>query len=213
MSSLKRLFQYSIFWRLYVSLFFAFRKVRVHPGIKLLSGIDQLYFESGIKFSRDVRIVLGPVAKFVMGKNCWVEDGVEFQSDHLISIGEGTTLRRNCSIHGIVSIGKQCILAPNVFISSGSHIYDAWPELPIREQENRYYKLPREQRPIGFEDKPVTLGDDCWLGINVVIMPGVTIGKGCVIGANSVVTKSIQPYSIAVGIPAKVIRKRMDQSS
>ena len=55
--------------------------------------------------------------------------------------------------------------------------------------------------------EPITIGDDCWLGANVTILPGVTIGKGCTIGAGSVVSRSIPDYSVAVGVPARVIKK------
>ena len=54
---------------------------------------------------------------------------------------------------------------------------------------------------------PVLIEDSVWIGDNVVVLSGVTIGKGSVIGANSVVTKDIPPYSMAVGCPAKVIKK------
>ncbi|MNR40369.1 putative acetyltransferase [compost metagenome] len=53
---------------------------------------------------------------------------------------------------------------------------------------------------------PVTLKSGCWIGINVVILPGVTIGKNAVIGANSVVTTSVPDFAIAVGAPAKIVR-------
>jgi acetyltransferase-like isoleucine patch superfamily enzyme len=53
---------------------------------------------------------------------------------------------------------------------------------------------------------PVFIGDDCWIGGNVVILPGVRIGEGCTIGAGSVVTKDIPPFSVAVGSPCKVIK-------
>ena len=55
--------------------------------------------------------------------------------------------------------------------------------------------------------KPITIGNDCWLGGNVVVCGGVTIGEGCVIGAGSVVTRDLPPYSPAFGNPAKVARK------
>lgn len=55
--------------------------------------------------------------------------------------------------------------------------------------------------------KGVVIGDDCWIGGNATIMPGVTIGKGCTIGAGSVVTKDIPDFSVAVGAPAKVVKK------
>ena len=59
-----------------------------------------------------------------------------------------------------------------------------------------------------MEKKGIHIGDDVWIGANAVILDGVTIGNGCVIGANAVVNKDIPEYSVAVGVPAKVIRKR-----
>lgn len=56
--------------------------------------------------------------------------------------------------------------------------------------------------------KGIVIEDDCWLGTGVKILDGVTIGKGSVIGAGAVVTKNIPSYSVAVGVPAKVISKR-----
>ncbi|RSL85216.1 hypothetical protein CEP52_016221, partial [Fusarium oligoseptatum] len=55
--------------------------------------------------------------------------------------------------------------------------------------------------------KPVTIGDDCWIGGNVTIMADVTIGKGCTVGAGSIVTKDVPEFSVAVGSPAKVVKK------
>lgn len=58
-----------------------------------------------------------------------------------------------------------------------------------------------------INDQKVVIGDNVWIGDNSVILPGVEIGKGSIIGANSVVTKSIPDYSIAVGIPARLVKK------
>lgn len=55
--------------------------------------------------------------------------------------------------------------------------------------------------------EPITIGDDCWFGANVTVLPGVTIGRGCTIGAGSVVTKDVPEYSVAMGVPARVVRK------
>jgi acetyltransferase-like isoleucine patch superfamily enzyme len=55
--------------------------------------------------------------------------------------------------------------------------------------------------------RPVTIGNDCWIGGQTTILPGVTIGNGCTIGAGSVVTKDIPPFSVAIGSPARVVKK------
>jgi acetyltransferase-like isoleucine patch superfamily enzyme len=95
--------------------------------------------------------------------------------------------------HELVEIGDHCMLANGCFVSDGSHRFDD-PDKPITWQ--------------GFTTKgPTRIGDNCWLGANVVVTTGVTIGERCVIGANSVVTRDIPPRSIAAGSPAKVIKQ------
>ncbi|BDD92210.1 hypothetical protein PanNE5_16500 [Pandoraea sp. NE5] len=182
--------------------------MRIHPRAFVRASLSQVRFARGTRIAREVLINLPDGGQFSAGVGVWLSHGIEIESTTRVDIGEGTTIQRRGSFNGTVSIGRGCLFAPNVFISSGSHIFSAWPELPIREQEARYAALAPDQRPAGFEDKPVTIGDDCWIGVNVAIMPGVTIGTGCVIGANSVVTKSLPPYSIAVGSPAVVKAKR-----
>jgi acetyltransferase-like isoleucine patch superfamily enzyme len=94
---------------------------------------------------------------------------------------------------GLVEIGEQCMLANGCFVTDSSHLYDD-PELPITWQ--------------GFESRgPTRIGNNCWLGANVVVTNGVTIGERCVIGANSVVTKDVAPFTVAAGAPAQTIRK------
>ncbi len=112
-----------------------------------------------------------------------------------VSIGEGTFLNKGVMVaaHELVEIGAHCMLANGCFVSDAGHRYDD-PEKPITWQ--------------GFESKgPTHIGNNCWLGANVVVTSGVTIGERCVIGANSVVTRDIEPFSIAAGAPAKVLRR------
>jgi acetyltransferase-like isoleucine patch superfamily enzyme len=90
-----------------------------------------------------------------------------------------------------ITIENDVLLGPNVSIYSSTHKFDN-PTIPIKDQ--------------GYNVSPVVLKKGCWIGINVVIMPGVTIGQNAVIGANSVVNSNIPDFAVAVGTPAKVIR-------
>lgn len=98
-----------------------------------------------------------------------------------------------------VKIGNNVLIASKVFISDLNHGSYAGGENDIKP-----YSIPR-LRP--ETSKPVTIGDNVWLGESVMILPGVTIGEGAVVGAASVVTKDIPPFSIAVGNPARVIKQ------
>ncbi|WP_434701030.1 acyltransferase [Pseudomonas sp. D1-36] len=134
----------------------------------------------------------------------WLNSGVELSALMRICIGEGTTIQRNVTINGDVSIGKECLLAPNIFMSSASHVHDRYAGVSIREQERR---IAREDF-LAHYNKPIEIGDDVWIGANAVIMPGIEIGSHSVIGANSVVTKDVPIGAIVVGGPAKIIKFR-----
>ncbi|WP_157520249.1 acyltransferase [Microbulbifer agarilyticus] len=121
-------------------------------------------------------------------------------------IGEGTSIQRRCTINGSVRVGFGCIFAPNVFVSSGTHPFRFSPHLPIREQERSIARLENRANL----DEPVWIQDDCWLGVNSVVCPGVTVGKGSIVGANAVVTQDVPPYTVVGGVPAKKIGSRLD---
>ncbi|GAA4364676.1 acyltransferase [Kangiella marina] len=164
---------------------------------------------SSFNIGNNVRVKNGYVlnagkGKIILGNNVWINKHCEINANNLIDIGERTTIQKNVTINGDVSIGTDVIIAPNVFLSSGSHLYSHQPHLPIRVQEKICSVLP---------NKPILIEDDVWLGINVVVMPGVKIAKGCVIGANSVVTKDTTAYSVYAGMPAKLISNRFQLSS
>jgi acetyltransferase-like isoleucine patch superfamily enzyme len=114
-------------------------------------------------------------------------------------IGEGTTIGRFNHIYATkkVEIGKNVLTADKVYISDSSHEY-------------QNINIPVKNQPIK-QMEAVYIGDGSWIGENVCIM-GAKIGKNCVIGANSIVSKDIPDYSVAVGIPAKVIKQYNPQS-
>ncbi len=112
-----------------------------------------------------------------------------------IMIGDSVYIGPYSFIHavGTITIGKNCLFGPRITIIAGNHNYHD-KTIPIRFQ--------------GGIAKNICIEEDVWLSANVTVLGGVTIGKGAVVGAGSVVTKDIPSFSIAVGIPAKVIGMR-----
>jgi len=106
-----------------------------------------------------------------------------------VYIGTGTTLFGHCGLE----IGDHSLLAQNITLTPYSHIFED-PDRVIKAQ--------------GGHTRKVTIGRDCYIGMRVTILYSADIGDGSVIGSGAVVVKPIPPYSVAVGNPAKVIRKR-----
>lgn len=97
-----------------------------------------------------------------------------------------------------VSIGRDCLFASKIFISDSSHGEYTGPNPSDPNTDPN-------TRPLIAD--AVHIGNRVWIGENVCVLKGVSIGDGCVIGSNAVVTKSIPPNSIAVGSPARVIKR------
>lgn len=112
-----------------------------------------------------------------------------------IEAGKNLYINYNCTILDVakVKFGNNCQLAPNVAIYTAGH-----PIHPV--SRNSMYEYGKE----------VTIGDNVWIGGNVVICPGVHIGDNVVIGAGSVVTKDIPDWSVAAGNPCRVLRTITD---
>lgn len=112
--------------------------------------------------------------------------------------------------------GNNIVLGKNVFINSNCYFMDG---AKITVGDNVFigpscgfytanHPLDYQTRNQGIEQAlPILIGNNVWLGGNVIVLPGVKIGDGCVIGAGSVVTKDIEANSIATGVPCKVIKK------
>lgn len=127
-------------------------------------------------------------------------------------IGENTYVVPGCTIvDSRTRIGKFCSIAKNVSIGTTMHPLQALTTHPVSYTgEADHLRIPPENR-VDFQNKtPVNIGNDVWIGLNAVIMDGVTIGDGAVIGTGAVVTRDIPPYAVAVGIPARVIRYRFE---
>jgi acetyltransferase-like isoleucine patch superfamily enzyme len=119
----------------------------------------------------------------------------------VLHIGKNVQINDYVHITAIknVRIGDNVLMASKIYISDCSH-----GSYSGDSNDSDPYSLPIE-RPLYA--KEVIIEDNVWLGEFVTVLPGVTIGKGTVVGANSVVSKSLQPYVIAVGTPAKAIKR------
>jgi len=127
----------------------------------------------------------------IINRNCMLQAKTGY-----IKLGERTSIGSNSVIVSMtgVKLGKAVLTAGNCYISAGAYMFDDL-DTPVMDQA-------------AFSKGPIIIGEYSWLGTGVTVLDGVKLGKGVVIGASAVVNKDIEEYSIAVGIPAKVVRKR-----
>ncbi|MBM0233468.1 acyltransferase [Micromonospora sp. STR1_7] len=121
---------------------------------------------------------------------------------HTIEVGRNVDLGYQpilMATRSRIRIGDNVMFGPEVTIRGGNHRIDqvGLPMIAVRKQ-------PGDDT----QDRGVTIGDDVWVGTRAVILHGVTIGRGAVIGAGAVVTRSVPPYAVAAGNPARVVRLR-----
>ncbi|MFN5115221.1 MAG: acyltransferase [Acidimicrobiaceae bacterium] len=148
-------------------------------------------------------------------------------NEQFISIGDNTLIGPGVALSAGMVPGQECITNPVVtigdrcLIGKGSGIVghfsitignDVWTghHVYITDQNHGYEDVTR---PISEQSQPeraVSIGNGSWLGHGSIVLPGVTIGEHVVVGANSVVTKDIPSFSVAVGSPARVIRRYVD---
>ena len=193
-------------WRLLNAAAGLLRGVRISPSALIDGPMSHVRLAPGTSVGPRTRLAPGPAGKVSTGPGAWLSSDIEIETDTEVHIGARTTIQRRCTVNGSTRIGADCILAPDVFISSGTHPFRHRPHLPIREQERLVIAAGDPQ---GLLDRPVWIQDDCWLGVHAVVSPGVTLGKGSVVGANAVVTRDVPPYSVVAGTPAHVISQRL----
>jgi acetyltransferase-like isoleucine patch superfamily enzyme len=131
-----------------------------------------------------------------LGENVEVLSPLYVDYGRNVSIGDGSFVN-----HGAYLMdGATIAIGAHVFIGPNFGAYTAQHPLVARE------------RNTGLERAlPITIGDDCWIGANVCVLPGVTIGAGCVIGAGSLVTKDVPAGWLAMGSPCRPVREITDE--
>lgn len=124
------------------------------------------------------------------------------------SIGKYSRINPNCKLSN-TKVGNFTAIGRGTAIGLGRH------PLNYVSTQNIFYKKNnmnnRWVKPIDLPTLKITIGNDVWVGIEALILDGVTVGDGAVVGARSVVTKDVPPYAIVVGVPAKIIKYRFDE--
>lgn len=141
-----------------------------------------------------------PRRRLTIASGARIAPNVSIANGERITIGAGTKVGERCHLWagdstGQITIGERCRLAPEVFVTASDYQFE--PGMPFIDQ-------PRNEQD-------VVIGNDVWLGARVFVAAGMTIGDGCIVGAGSVVTRPLPPNSIAVGVPARVVKMRGDE--
>lgn len=134
------------------------------------------------------------------GKNSILEYPVWFETKNSVFIEENVTIRSFahfiCAPTEKIFIKKYTVLAPSCTIITNSHKSTVGiPQFILAVSHTN------------DKSADVCIEEDVWVGANVTIMPGVTLGRGCIVGAGAIVTKSVPPYALVAGFPAKIIAK------
>lgn len=126
------------------------------------------------------------------GENCVIEPPFRCDYGSNVHVGENFYANFDCVVLDVcrVEIGRNCLLAPGVHVYTATHPLD-----PAERAEGREY------------GKPVTIGDEVWIGGRAVLNPGVTVGDGSVVGSGAVVTKDVPDGVVVQGNPAAVVRE------
>lgn len=161
-------------------------RIELAPGVQIHAGA-MLNYRSDYANHR-FNISIGAGTKVMPGAKLIPQQG-------RIVIGRNCTIQYGCLLYGVggLKIGDDVRIAAYTVVTPMNHVFSD-PKVPIRLQ--------------GESAQGICIGSDVWIGAGVRITDGVTIGDGCVVGAGSVVTKDLSSMSIAVGVPARVIRRR-----
>lgn len=166
-----------------------------HRAKEILREWSVLSTREGEKRFRLLQDLFGNV-----GKGVWIEGPFYCDYGKHISIGENTFINTGAVLLDCnrIDIGKNVLLGPHVQIYTATH--------PLSASERIKSNPAPDEASYRTRALPVKIGDNTWIGGNVLVMPGVSIGKGVTVAAGSVVTKDIPDDVLAMGVPAKVVK-------
>lgn len=149
------------------------------------------------QFSNKIRTSLCRIIFLECGEGAVVKRGVYFGTGSKLKIGINSQLGENARVEHDTVIKDNVMMGLEVLALSTRHDHHK-ENIPLIQQ--------------GYlERKPVLIGNDVWIGARSILLPGVTIGDHAIIGAGAVVTKNVDPWDIVGGVPAKIIRSRLQK--
>lgn len=160
------------------------RKENALKGCAKFNAIDPSDYEAQLAAIREL---FGST-----GENVYLQPDFNCDNGKNIHVGEDFLTNYNVTILDIapVHIGDYCMIGPNTLITTVGHPFS-----------------PKDRREKKAYSKPVSIGDDVWIGGNCTILPGVTIGNNVVVAAGAVVTKDVPDNCVVAGVPARIIKR------
>ena len=126
------------------------------------------------------------------GEDVVVKDNCYFGNGNKLKVGDRSQLGQNARLGGTITIGDDVVMGPDVVMMATSHEFKDL-NTPINMQGAK-------------PEEPIVIGNDCWIGTRVIILPGVHIGNKCIVAAGAVVTRSFPDNCIIGGVPAKLLK-------
>lgn len=197
--------------------------------LAMVRGVRRGFFIKKYSFPLFIgrRVIIKHPRLLELGKSVVIDDFafVDALSSHGCSIGDGTTIEKNVLIRitGVISnlgegveIGSRCSIGAFSFLGAaggvriGNNVLIG-QRVSLHAENHLFGDRSVPIRSQGVSREGISIEDNCWIGTGTIILDGVTVGEGSVIGAGSVVVESIPPNSVAVGVPARVIKERTVQ--
>jgi acetyltransferase-like isoleucine patch superfamily enzyme len=173
--NINKVIYFTLLKKIWARIYRALTHIGIHHTVRIY-GSGDVRIGANTYIDQNVEIYVNENSRLTINEGCTIASfcKIVLSNDDVIEIDKYTSFQKRCELHGNLNVGKYNLFAPNCFISSGAHNFAGDENLTIKEKDKIKIR------------KKIIIGNDCWFGINSVILPNTTIGSKCVIGANVV---------------------------